>query len=335
MLVTVWGTLAPDVASMIVTNPDLGRRLSLAPAWVIHATAAFIQAMLADDQSPSEIAGNIANRRPRDLLLHALPNAHPRIISALKRVGDTVRDLDFYRRLNELLHGDASKVVIEATTITSGLLDVAGMIAADPVLLAAYRAIDESDTDARSLAEVLRYLRSMQLANSIEALPIGAGWQAIVRRCQADLAHAEAPPAPFGAPAGWTVVKTLGQLFAIGERMENCVGGLKFGGDHHLIDLITGRSVYMATKDGPPVLAAIRNIGPSMWTFGEVSIRGKRKELTEARAYLRDHFAIEATLAGHSFFVHCPISSLSGFTWKAEQRQADAEVQENDLEEVV
>lgn len=163
------------------------------------------------------------------------------------------------------------------------------------------------------------------MAKEIEALPIGAGWRAIMRRCKADLARAAAPPVPFSVPPDWYAVTTLGQLFEVGERLKNCVAGLKYGGDHHLIDLITGRSFYLSTINDPPALATIKNLGPKMWTLGDFSALGERKALMKARELLTARLAVEATLAGHTFFNLCPLSILSGFSWKIEERQADAD----------
>lgn len=153
MLTAVWGPLAPTVAALIKLHPHLGRRLALSPAWAIHSTAAYIEAMLAVGDPLDKIACSIVTHHARDLLAEAVPNAHVRLPSALKRIGDKVLELGFYRGLNELLHGPAAEAVLSATAITAGLLSVAEMIAVDPVLMAAHRAIDVSSSDARSLAE--------------------------------------------------------------------------------------------------------------------------------------------------------------------------------------
>ena len=323
MLTSTWGTRAPTLASMITHRPDLGRRLALSPAWALHATAAYVEARLVAGRDADEIAVEVESRHPRYLLGQAVPEAHERLASTRKRVAPPVRDLGFYKRLNDLLHGPAAEVLLEAAHVTAGLLNVAETIAGDPVLRAAYRALGASETDVRALGAALTYLRSMGLAKDIEALPPGSGWRAILRRCQSDLARAKAPVPPFPIPSGWRAVVTVGQLFEIGERLGNCVGGLRFGAHHHISDLITGRSFFLAHQS-LPALVSVKVVGPKLWALDETSSRGPRQTFLTEKAALVAALKAAAAKAGQTLFDKCPLATLGDLSWRAGAKRAEA-----------
>src|SRR4051812_6146594 len=108
MISNVWGDLAPIVAAIIVERPHLGSRLALSNRRTIHSLAAFISHSIADGRCIFDIAREVDERDIRELLLDAIPDAHPRLHGILDRLGDRAMPFGFYFRLNQLLHSAAS-----------------------------------------------------------------------------------------------------------------------------------------------------------------------------------------------------------------------------------
>lgn len=335
MLATVWGALAPTVADMIVSRPDLGRQLSLAPPWVIHSVAAYTEAMLADKLLPNEIAVAVESQHARDLLAEAVPDPHPRVVPMLGRLEPRVADLAFYRRLNRALGGPAAPLLLESETITNSVLTVAEQIAHDPVLLAARRVFATFPHYVGSLSAALAYVRGLGLADQIERLPPSAGWRSVLRRLKADLGRAPARPPPFTVPDRWRAIRTLDDLWEVGRAMENCVRNSGFGGDHHMIDLILGTTIFLAndaTEGGTTMLAAIKRVGSSTWVVEQLQAKGSRAEFRERREALLSGLKQAASAIGHSMFESCPLGVLSAVRYRLEGVAGDEE--EDDLDNV-
>jgi hypothetical protein len=101
-------------------------------------------------------------------------------------------------------------------------------------------------------------------------LPPKAGMQSLVRRLQRALDTLRAPPPGFAPPPPLRLVETVGELRRIGKRFENCVRDLRQFGTSHWIDLAEGRTVFLAGDD-PPLLAAVRCVGPGLWMLEQVA----------------------------------------------------------------
>ena len=330
MLVMVFGSLATTVASLIAIRPDLGRRLALAPPWIIHSVAAYIEFARNEEQSIDEIAADVATRHARDLLVMAVPNMHEHLATILGRIGDRVVDLAYYRRLNTVLRGPAASVILEAKEVRQSILQIAEWIAADPVMLAARHAIGLSEQDARALRLTLAYLRQNGLARDVETLPPNTGWRGIVRRISNDLGRAATVAPPFRLPPGWRAVGTLGDLWAVGRRMSNCVAGIRMTGNYHVRDIIGGKHVFITTTGEPIALATLRRVGENSWIVSEFEVMGSGH--AGRQATLTTELAAVAAECGHTFYDECPLSTIRSLAWRRDGNKGDLDG--DDLEDV-
>ena len=265
MLIATWGDLAGLVARLIRARPGIAARLALAPARAIHATAAYLHHAGASGCADDAIACAVKRRAPRDLLREVLPAMHPRLYRLLDRAGPQARPFSFYRRLDAGLHGAASAVLLRAQNLGSDTLDLADLIAADPVLLTVKGGLDVGVYGMQCLGTALAYVRALGLARDVEMLPRGAGLPALVRRIEADLGRGRPPPAPFPVPVGWRPVETVAELWAIGRALQNCVGGMRGSGVDHVSSFLGGGEVILVSMTEPIVLASIASAGSNLW----------------------------------------------------------------------
>lgn len=118
----------------------------------------------------------------------------------------------------------------------------------------------------------LAFLRTTGLSLDVEQLPFGSGWRAIRRRIMSDLGRAVAPPLPCRCPSGWRHVRTMSGLFQLGGDLRNCLAGIGLGGDHHLLQFLSGAELIFVSDDEASTLASVQSVGPSLWMIGEMAI---------------------------------------------------------------
>jgi hypothetical protein len=319
MIALVWGiTLAPIVSALIVDQPDLAPRIVLAPGRVIHSLAAYIHHALDSEHDIEQIGREIAAQDVRVLLSCALTNPHRRLYRMLDRLGPTALDITFYRRLNEVLHGPAADLLLDVDEITETHLRLAIQIIADPVLLAARKAIKWSQIDLQHLQHILKYLRVTGLSDAIEKLPTGGGWKAILRRVNRDLGRARAPRASFAAPPGWRQIEDVAGLWRVGTLLGNCVASFRSGGEGYVEQLVSGDAVYLAHDDVPVMLACVRNVGPNLWVLGETTTARIGSDIMKARDALRTGLTIAIAETGGALLDHSPLSAMQAIAWRTE-----------------
>jgi hypothetical protein len=332
MITLAWGkNLAPVVSAMIVDQPGLAPRLVLAPRRVIHALAAYIHHAIEAQHETTRIGADIEGRDVRALLSESVMNPHRRLYRMLDRLGPTALDMTVYQRLNEVLHGPAADLLLDADEITGSHLNVLTKIVADRVLLAARKAIKWSETDLQNLTHALKYLRVKGLSNDIENLPPGAGWRAIMRRISSDLGRARAPRASFAMPAGCWQVEDVAELWRVGTALGNCVSSLRSGGEDHVEQFIAGDAVYLARDDEPMMLACIRNVGPNLWTFAETTTSRLGSDIMKAREALRSDLITVIAETGGELLDEAPLSAMRSLAWRTKGGAAD---DLNELEDV-
>lgn len=323
MINAVWrGTLAPTVAALIVARPGLGHRLALAPRRVLHALAAFIPHAVEQGWDTSDIAVEVDARDIRDLLAYAIPNAHPRLLGLFDRLGDQSMGLAFYRRLNEALRGSASNLLLNSDAVDEARLGFIEQLVSDPVLLAAQQAIGMSEANLQYLKGALAFLRATGLSLDVEQLPLGSGWRAIRRRIMSDLGRAAAPPLPCRCPSGWRHVRTMSGLFQMGKDLRNCLAGIGLGGDHHLLQFLSGAELVFVSDDEASTLASVQSVGPSLWMIGEVAVGRIRPTAPPRREELRVALAEVLAEVGHTLLDASPAWAFRAIARRAE-RTAD------------
>ena len=261
MINAVWrGTLAPTVAALIVARPGFGHRLALAPRRVLHALAVFIPHAVEQGCDTSDIAAEVDAREIRDLLACAIPNAHPRLLGLFDRLGAQSMGLTFYRRLNEALWGSASSLLLNSDAVDEARL---GFI--EQLVRPGAACSPKGHRD-------FRFLRTTSLSLDVEQPPLGSGWRAIRRRIMTDLGRAAAPPLPCRCPSGWRHIRTVSGLFQLGRDLRNCLAGIGLGGDHHLLQFLSGAELVFVSDDEASTLASVQSVGPSLWMIGETAV---------------------------------------------------------------
>jgi hypothetical protein len=324
MITQVWGeTLAPVVAALIVDQPSLASRIVLASRRVVHALAAYIYHALESQHDTAQIAREIDRQDVRALLSLAISNPHPRFYRMLERLGPTALNMTTYQNLNDVLHGPAADLLMTADGITDSHLNLVGTIVADPVLLAARKAIAWSGADLQHLQHALVYLRAKGLSDDIEKLPPGAGWKSILRRISTDLGRARAPRASFEAPTGWRQIEDVAGLWRIGTALGNCVSSLRSGGDAYIRDLIAGHSVYLVHDDEPVILACIRKVGPNFWTLGETTTARIGSDIMRGCEALRTGLIKAIAATGGALLHGSPLLAMHSIAWRSERGTDD------------
>lgn len=319
MIASVWGTaLSTTVAALIVERPRLGHRLALAPRRVVHGLSAYILHALEQNLDASAIAADVDVRDIRDLLADAIPNVHPRLFGLFNRVGDKSMPLAFYRRANDLLRGPASDLVLASEVVNEPSLGVIAVIAADPVLLAAQKAISNNNSNLNTVISAVAFVRASGLAVDVEQLPMGSGWRALKRRIKADLARASAPPLKFPQPKGWKHVDTVSEMLRIGTEMENCVASFGGGGGHHLFNFMSGNEIFFISEAEPLTLAAVQDVGPGLWQITQMEGAARASGTFPQPRQLRDPLNKALAEVGHKLLETAPASALQSITWRAE-----------------
>jgi hypothetical protein len=332
MIALVWGkSLASVVSALIVDRPSLAPRLVLAPRRVVHALAAYVHHAVETQYDIQQIAREIEQQDVRALLACAIPNPHPRLCRMLDRLGPAALDMSVYQRLNAVLHGPAADLLLDADEITDSRLNVVTQIVADPVLLAARKAIGWSAADLQYLQLSLAYLRAKGLANDIEKLPPGSGWRAVLRRISSDLGRARAPKLGFEAPAGWRHVADVADLWRVGTALGNCAASIRSGGEGYVDQLITGDAVYLARDAEPAMLACVRGVGPNLWTLAETTMSRTGSDVMKARQALHTDLMVSIAKTGGELLIQSPLSAIRSIAWRVEH---DGDDDLDDLEDV-
>jgi hypothetical protein len=278
----------------------------LAPTRVIHVLSAYVQHSTAEGRDSASVADDLLSTDIRQLLGKAIPDPHPRLFQLLDRLATPAQALEVYERINRLLHGPAGKILLDSPTISVCQLALAEGIAADPVLVAARKAIGGSHYNFKLLVSTLAFLRTSGLARSIEALPDASGWPAICRRIKADLGRAQAPNPPFRIPDGWRHVTDIATLWHVGRELGNCVSSLSTGGNDHIRDLIAGTT-------------AIENVGVRLWKLGDV---GPLAHPQEGRDKLIKGLTVSMTAINGTLLDEEPLQAMHIISWRTERTNA-------------
>lgn len=315
-MLRVWKRLAPTMARLIRSKPDLAGRICMAPENAIHSIAAFLQHR-AGTEDDDLLAHDIATREARDLLAEAVSDAHPRLYGLLRRIGPTTKSLNFYLDLNHELGQPAADILLEAPSISLRTIRIARQVRADPVLLAARHAIGEDDILLRHLASAFGLLRSLGVANHIERLPRGSGIPSAVRRIKLDFVQATAPAIPFELPPNWQSVRDVGQLIKIGEKLQNCLGHWAGDGARHVRAYLSGSSVFLTYTDSVTVLVSLDRLGQKLWSLGEFDSNSSTEDDCGIRQRLLNELRDCLVQTGDVLLVVDPFRSIVELGWRA------------------
>ncbi|NGM24338.1 hypothetical protein G3576_30400 [Roseomonas stagni] len=220
-----------------------------------------------------------------------MPGAPPRLFRVLDRAGPTVHAAEFYRRLGAAAVSPFAEVVLGATRpVDMALLrHIEGLAGVGDAIqrLPASVLSDVTATGAiGALAAVLRsYGRDADAA--LANLPHGAGVSAIYCRLTDALSTLSAPVAPMPLPTGMRQVMSVGDLRAIGRRLDLCVRDALHSGAKHWMALLEGHAIYLTT-DHPDGLVELRRVGPDLVSIADARRRGNTPMAPPHLRRLRD-----------------------------------------------
>jgi hypothetical protein len=308
-LLLIFGDLAGRVAALVRARPILVARLIVAPREAVHAIGAFLH--LAPDAAlpDAEVAAIINDADPRELLRAALPDCDARLYRSLDRAGDRVQSRRFYERLGHLACGPFGDVLLHTDRrLDHSRLDYYEALARmDPAVVALRAVLPESTYDVEALDALLAFLRARDALREDDLrLPPKAGLRAVVRRLQAVLARLPAPDPGFAPPANFRLVRSTGELQAIGRAYKNCVALPQFRAGQFHMRLIDGSGVYL-TSDVPPLLVALHRAHGAVWVLEQMA--GPKNAAPPPGA--RDALVRDLTAAGLRIISTDPASALS------------------------
>lgn len=319
MLRMVWpDALARRVARLIVADPRVAQRLTLAPERAVHATAIWLYANGPETKDDETLAARLVSTDMRVLLAEAMPGHSPDLLSALSRVGRRVMPQAFYRDLDAILAGPAATALPRHDGITRSHLETARRIVQFGCPLTSIAgALASSPASVTAAASLVRWLRDLGVAREIEETPPGSGWQAFVRRALTDLDRARSPLIDIPVPSGWRALMTVADLRQAGRDLRLCVAEFGFGSAGYVQSLVTGHALFVRSE-AHGALASLHQFGRA-WVVGEISITDNRAVSDDVRLEL------EAGLRGLGIHVGElePTRALEMLVGRARRREFD------------
>jgi len=280
-----FGPHARRVAALIATHPALAQRLLCAPVRVVHVVGAFLH--LAATGPDAAIAAALHDEDPRALLRQAMPGCPSTLFRALDRAGSTVSSLAFYQRVASISVGPYAHLIVEG----SGRID-------DRVLRHIETLAQTGDSAVASLppsllsdppiAEAVGAVASLLRASGLDpdaamrGLPANAGIGGVFRRLRKLVSTLRAPSLGVSINAPLQQIMSIGELRAIGRRLDLCVSSPMHGGVEHWMRLIGGESLFL-THEAQPVLIELRRSGRGVWHLEDARAAHNRPVFPPAR----------------------------------------------------
>ena len=270
-LLLTFGPLADRVADILRSRPTLTAKVAFAPPEALHAIAIFLYLAPEATGSDAEVGDLIKQSDPRELLRKALPDCPARLYRALDRAGGFVRERSFYERLGALCRGPFGPALLSGDLTETRLEFFEALPAMDAVTVSLHAAFPEIEHIAKSVDTIVTLIRAHGTIGECDLhLPKRAGMNAVLRRLLQGLYAVRAPPPPFTVPAPFRHVQTIGELREIGQRFENCLASIGHFSTTHWFDLANGSAVYLIADD-PPLLIALRKVGPDLSYIEEIA----------------------------------------------------------------
>ncbi|MBU8539469.1 hypothetical protein [Falsiroseomonas tokyonensis] len=281
----VYGPHARRIATLIAINPGLAQRLLCAPTRVIHAVGAFLH--LADSGTDPDVAATLHDTDPRALLRLAIPGCPPTLFRALDRAGSIVGSRVFYQRIASISAGPYGNLIVDGSgRIDDRLLRHIETLAeaADPAVASLPPSLLSDPSIAEAVGAVASLLRASGLDPdaAMRGIPANAGIEAVFRRLKKQVSALRAPSVQPMVVSPLRQILSIGELRALGRRLDLCVSSPQHGGVHHWMRLIGGESLYL-THEAHPVLIELRRSGRGVWHLEDARAAHNRPVFPPAR----------------------------------------------------
>ena len=270
-LLLVFGSLADRMADILRSRPSLTARIAFAPPETIHAIAAFLHLAPEAAGSDTEVGDFIEQCDPRELLKKALPDCPARLYRALDRAGRFARERSYYTRLDAVCRSPFGAAFLDGDLNDTRLDFYEALSTMDPLIANLHGALPETRPVANAVDTLISIIRAYGAIGRCDLhLPKNAGTSAVLRRLLRGLYAVRAPDPPFSVPDPLRLVETIGELRDIGRRFGNCLAPITHFATKHWFNLADGSVIYLAT-DEPPLLIALRRVGPDLWHIEQVA----------------------------------------------------------------
>ncbi|WP_159351358.1 hypothetical protein [Roseomonas harenae] len=223
-----------------------------------------------DGEEMPSLAHRIRTTHPRDLLRRAMPTGAPTLYKLLGRASVPAWSLQQYRDLDVVSRSTTAAMLLEASRVTPDLVDQGvALMRADPIVWNARKAFPHA-YEQTQLAAAVEVLRSLGVLRDLADLPPEAGRKAVYRRVKADLARARCPADMFPVLEGWARIKTVGDLWALGERLSICLRPRRWGSHEYVVGLVNGDMAFLHHAEVDAV-AQVEHVTGNLWTIRQVS----------------------------------------------------------------
>jgi hypothetical protein len=286
-ILRIFGDHCARMAILLRLNPLLLQRVVYAPRPAIHAMGAFLHLSPEALQSDATVAAMLEASNPRDLLRSAIPNALRKLYRALDRAGDHVLDKSCYQRLATLCASPLANFLVSGGSLNPRRLGrLEALLEMDPIIRSLPVVWDREWYEIESINSVITFLRAHGAFDEADfKLPHEAGLPAVLRKFQKAFDRIEAPAPTFSLSPPLRIVRTVGELRGVGKLLNNCVRNFRSFGTDHWFRLASREAIYIAT-DVPPMLAALRKVGPNLWFLDEVEGPENTDILSDRKAML-------------------------------------------------
>ena len=108
-------------------------------------------------------------------------------------------------------------------------------------------------------------------------------------------------------------------LFQLGKDLRNCLTGIGLGGDHHLLQFLSGAELVFVSDDEASTLASVQSVGPSLWMIGETAVGRIHSAASPRREELRVALAETLAEVGHTLLDASPAWAFRAIARRAER----------------
>jgi hypothetical protein len=140
----------------------------------------------------------------------------------------------------------------------------------DPVVADLRNALSETPHVADAVNTLVALIRSHGTLGECDLTMSKNGRaNALLRRLMRGVDAIRAPAPSFTPPSSLHFVGSIGELRQIARKFENCLTRMDHYATQHWFGLADGSVVFLA-RDEPPLIIALRQVGPSVWRIEEV-----------------------------------------------------------------
>lgn len=273
----LFGPFAGRMSELFRLEKTLSYQFSLCPPRMIHVAAIYLHHEAERDTPPSVTANTLLTEHPRDLLRSVFSDYDPRLYRLLDRAALPAWSQSDYAALNDVLQTEVADLLLNRGEITPLVVNHAqGILHADPIIRRARHAVPH-EQERRRLETLIAVLRRLDMLHDLDAIPDGAGRQAVAKRAAADLGRLEpSGDVEFPIPQQWVRVQNLQNLWRIANSARFCIRPGQWGAGDYALSFLMDRSIFLYHPEPPGLLAQFREMVAGFWVLAQCKGAGNR-----------------------------------------------------------